>query len=231
MRRRSQAIRERPGARDLRSVTGRAVSAALGFRSGHPGPVHLNLAYRDPLTPSRSRCPGCPRTPPWRATRSPTAPVVVGHAAHVASPALPGDPARTVVVAGDGAGTDARQLAEVQGWPLFAEPSSGATGGPNSIAAYRALLGSEELAGSIEQVVVLGRPTLSRPVQRLLGRPDVTVSVVAPGAGPWPDAARNAAVVLPGVAPAWFETSTAAVPRSWSAGVPPGRRPRRCSTT
>lgn len=194
--------------RDLRSVTARAVSAALGFRSGHPGPVHLNLAFRDPLTPT-APLPGLPVDTAQQGHAKPDPPLVVpAMLQHVASPALPGDPARTVVVAGDGAGTDARQLAEVQGWPLFAEPSSGATGGPNSIAAYRALLGSDDLAGSIEQVVVLGRPTLSRPIQRLLGRPDVTVSVVAPGAGPWPDAARNAAVVLPGVSPAWFETST-----------------------
>lgn len=194
--------------RDLRSVTGRAVSAALGFRSGHPGPVHLNLAYRDPLAPS-APLPGLPDLTAQDDYPKPDPPLVVPAVLqHVASPALPGDPARTVVVAGDGAGTDARQLAEVQGWPLFAEPSSGAAGGPNAIAAYRVLLESEELAASIEQVVVLGRPTLSRPVQRLLARPSVTVTVVAPGAGPWPDAARNAAVVLPGVAPAWFETAT-----------------------
>jgi 2-succinyl-5-enolpyruvyl-6-hydroxy-3-cyclohexene-1-carboxylate synthase len=194
--------------RDLRSITARAVSAALGFRSGHPGPVHLNLAFRDPLAPS-APLPGLPADAVQEGYPKPDPPLVVPAVLqHVASPSLPGDPTRTVVVAGDGAGTDARQLAEVQGWPLFAEPSSGATGGPNAIAAYRALLGSDDLADSIEQVVVLGRPTLSRPVQRLLSRPDVTVTVVAPGAGPWPDAARNAAVVLPGIAPAWFETST-----------------------
>ncbi|MEU4361327.1 thiamine pyrophosphate-binding protein [Promicromonospora sp. NPDC023987] len=192
--------------RDLRSVTGRAVSAALGFRSGHPGPVHLNLAYRDPLTPS-AQLPG-PADSALDGGSKPDPPLVVPAVLrHFASPALPGDPARTVVVAGDGAGPDARQLAEAQGWPLFAEPSSGATGGPNAIAAYRLLLGSPELAAGIEQAVVLGRPTLSRPVQRLLGRPDVAVTVVAPGAGPWPDAARNAAVVLPGVAPVWFEAA------------------------
>jgi 2-succinyl-5-enolpyruvyl-6-hydroxy-3-cyclohexene-1-carboxylate synthase len=197
-----------PELRDLRNVAGRAVSAALGVRSGHPGPVHLNLAFRDPLAPS-APLPGLAADTAQEGYPKPDPPLVVPAVLqHVASPALPGDPTRTVVVAGDGAGTDARQLAEVQGWPLFAEPSSGATGGPNAIAAYRVLLGSEDLAASIEQVVVLGRPTLSRPVLRLLGRPDVTVSVVAPGAGPWPDAARNAAVVLPGVAPAWFETPT-----------------------
>lgn len=195
------------GLRNLRSVTGRAVSAALGLRSGHPGPVHLNLAFRDPLAPSVP-LPGL--TVGATQEGSPTAdpPLVIPAVLrHLAAPALPGDPARTVVVAGDGAGPEARQLAQAQGWPLFAEPSSGATGGPNAITAYRVLLGSADLAGSIEHVVVLGRPTLSRPVQRLLARPDVTVTVVAPGAGPWPDAARNAAVVLPGLAPVWFEGS------------------------
>jgi 2-succinyl-5-enolpyruvyl-6-hydroxy-3-cyclohexene-1-carboxylate synthase len=192
---------------DLRHIAGRAVSAALGLRSGYPGPVHLNLAFREPLAPSAA-LPGLPADTAQEGYPQPGPPLIVPAVLqHFSSPALPGNPARTVVVAGDGAGAEARQLAEAQGWPLFAEPSSGATGGPNAIAAYRALLGSDELAGSIEQVVVLGTPTLSRPVQRLLGRPDVTVTVVAPGAGPWPDAARNAAVVLPGVASAWFEVS------------------------
>jgi len=35
----------------------------------------------------------------------------------------------------------------------------------------------------------------------------VAVTVVAPGSGPWPDAARNAAVVVPGLAPVWFEAT------------------------
>lgn len=191
--------------RDLRSVAGRAVAAALGFRSGHPGPVHLNLAFRDPLAPS-APLPGLPARDAEEGYPRPDAPLVVPAVhQHLGSPALPGDPERTVVVAGDAAGPEARQLAEAQGWPLFAEPSSGATGGPNAIAGYRMLLGADELADGIEHVVVLGRPTLSRPVQRLLGRPSVAVTVVAPGAGPWPDAARNAAVVLPGLAPVWFE--------------------------
>ncbi|GHH68573.1 2-succinyl-5-enolpyruvyl-6-hydroxy-3-cyclohexene-1-carboxylate synthase [Promicromonospora soli] len=190
---------------DLRHIAGRAVSAALGLRSGYPGPVHLNLAFREPLAPSAA-LPGLPAETAQEGYPKPDPPLVVPAVLeHFGSPALPGDAARTVVVAGDGAGPEARQLAEAQGWPLFAEPSSGATGGPNAIAAYRLLLGSDELAESVEQVVVFGLPTLSRPVQRLLGSPSVTVTVVAPGAGPWPDAARNAAVVLPGVAPAWFE--------------------------
>ena len=49
--------------------------------------------------------------------------------------------------------------------------------------------------------MVLGRPTLSRPVQALLARPDVEVLVVAPRGTDWPDAARNASQVLVEVPP------------------------------
>jgi 2-succinyl-5-enolpyruvyl-6-hydroxy-3-cyclohexene-1-carboxylate synthase len=91
---------------------------------------------------------------------------------------------RTVVVAGDDASQRARQLAEVAGWPLFAEPSSGSRTGENALRTYRLLLGTE-LGRRIERVVVFGRPTLSRPVTRLLERADVEVLVV-PGPGVWP---------------------------------------------
>ncbi|MGJ0223821.1 hypothetical protein ACQUZK_10505, partial [Streptococcus pyogenes] len=55
------------------------------------------------------------------------------------------DRVRTVVVAGDGAGSVARRVAEANGWPLLAEPSSGARGGPNAVPAYRLLLGEPAL--------------------------------------------------------------------------------------
>jgi 2-succinyl-5-enolpyruvyl-6-hydroxy-3-cyclohexene-1-carboxylate synthase len=195
----------RPGeVRDLLAVATRALGEATGTRSGHPGPVHLDLAYREPLVPDVGPGVGVPAEPgpdPLAAV-APAAVlpgrVVVGE---VAGPA-PG--ARTVVVAGDGAGPVARDLAEARGWPLLAEPSSGAVGGPNLVVAHALVLGVDVLLADVEHVVVLGRPTLSRPVQRLLGRSDVAVSVVAPGAGPWPDAARNASTVLPAVPTAWL---------------------------
>ncbi|MFI2103592.1 2-succinyl-5-enolpyruvyl-6-hydroxy-3-cyclohexene-1-carboxylic-acid synthase [Isoptericola sp. NPDC019693] len=187
--------------RDLLGTLGRALAAAQGLRDGHAGPVHVNLAFRDPLHPPEPLVP-LPAEETWppgfrRATVVPPAP------APGADPALHGDPARTLVVAGDGAGPVARDVAEAQGWPLLAEPSSGACGGPNAVAAYRSVLGVEELTRDVEQVVVFGRPTLSRPVQRLLGRTDVVVTVVAPGGGPWPDAARNAELVVPALAERW----------------------------
>jgi 2-succinyl-5-enolpyruvyl-6-hydroxy-3-cyclohexene-1-carboxylate synthase len=100
-----------------------------------------------------------------------------------------------VVVAGDDAGPPARILAERAGWPLLAEPSSGARTGANAIRTYRLLLGDESLAGRIEQVVVYGHPTLSRPVTRLLSRTDVEV-VAVPGPSGWTDPGHQVSRVV-----------------------------------
>ncbi|WP_374694091.1 2-succinyl-5-enolpyruvyl-6-hydroxy-3-cyclohexene-1-carboxylic-acid synthase [Cellulomonas fimi] len=201
-------------ARDLRHLASRAVAAATGARTGDPGPVHLDLAYREPLVPSpgpwpepsavglgnvQSRGAGAPG-----AVTAALSAVVDARAGSASTAGAGGAAASgrrrgavpTVVVAGDGAGPVARRVAEACGWPLLAEPSSGARGGPNAIAAYRLLLADPRLGGAVRRVVVLGRPTLSRPVQRLLGRADVEVVVVAPQGGAWPDAARNASDVL-----------------------------------
>ncbi|HET7398869.1 MAG TPA: 2-succinyl-5-enolpyruvyl-6-hydroxy-3-cyclohexene-1-carboxylic-acid synthase [Intrasporangium sp.] len=81
---------------------------------------------------------------------------------------------RTVVVAGDDAGPAARLLAEAGGWPLLAEPTSGARIGPQAIRTYRLLL-TTPLRDDIERVVVVGRPTLSRPVTDLVSDPALEV--------------------------------------------------------
>jgi 2-succinyl-5-enolpyruvyl-6-hydroxy-3-cyclohexene-1-carboxylate synthase len=89
---------------------------------------------------------------------------------------LPTGP-RTVVVAGDDAGPAARLLAESAGWPLLAEPTSGARIGANAIRTYRLLL-STDLREHIERVVVVGHPTLSRPVTNLISDPSLEVLAV-----------------------------------------------------
>lgn len=181
--------------RDVRQLVSRAVAAATGARTGSPGPVHLNLSYRPPLVPG----PG-----PWPEPSAEGLSVVSPRGSFAADatpyPTVGGvRHARhqpTVLLAGDGAGPLARRVAEANGWPLLAEPSSGARGGPNAIAAYRVLLELAELGGAVRRVVVLGRPTLARPVQRLLAREDVEVVVVAPRGRDWTDAERVAAQVL-----------------------------------
>lgn len=135
------------------------------------GPVHLNVQLDEPLLPTDSYLP---------ATVPPQRPAWVRSTPHV----LAQGP-RTVVVAGDDTGPGPRVLAEEAGWPLLAEPTSGARNGPNVIRAYRLLLGTD-LGSQVQRVVVAGAPTLSRPVQRLLAREGVEV-VSRRARGGWPD--------------------------------------------
>lgn len=185
-------------ARGIRRTVSRAVAAATGARTGDPGPVHLDLAFREPLVPGGAPWPE-PSTAGLTLVQSRhVAPAVTTGALATVDPAAPArrGGVATVLIAGDGAGPTARRLAEVNGWPLLAEPSSGARGGTHAIAAYRLLLAHPLLGGAVRRVVVLGRPTLSRPVQQLLARHDVEVVVIAPRGRDWPDAARNATDVL-----------------------------------
>jgi 2-succinyl-5-enolpyruvyl-6-hydroxy-3-cyclohexene-1-carboxylate synthase len=172
----------------VRALAARAVAAATGARTRTPGPVQLNCQFADPLLPDPTDSawpPGRADDRPWTAVERPAAPTPT---------ALPVGP-RTVVVAGDDAGPPARLLAERAGWPLLAEPSSGARTGTHPIGTYRLLLDRPELGGRIERVVAYGHPTLSRPVSRLLARADVELVVVDP-AGRWNDPGQRAVRVL-----------------------------------
>ncbi|MGH3315273.1 MAG: thiamine pyrophosphate-dependent enzyme, partial [Nocardioidaceae bacterium] len=196
--------------RGLRPLVCRLVAAATGARTGAPGPVQLNVQLEDPLVPTEGEqdvvpeaLAGRPDGAPW--TR--VAPVRV----HDTTDPLTLDAAvPTVVVAGDESGPPARVLAERTGWPLLAEPTSGARTGTHALRCYRLLLDGS-LARRIERVVVFGHPTLSRPVMRLLSRADLDVVVVAPGGATWTDPGHAAGSVAPAVRaegeaePAWLE--------------------------
>ncbi|MDZ5663211.1 2-succinyl-5-enolpyruvyl-6-hydroxy-3-cyclohexene-1-carboxylic-acid synthase [Nocardioides sp. S-58] len=140
-------------------------------RHRHRRPLHLNVQLDDPLLPDDGWDVGS--VPEW--VDPDLGPVQTQHLL------APGP--RTVVVAGDDAGPVARVIAERAGWPLLAEPSSGCRTGDNAIRAYRLLLDGA-LGARVERVAVLGHPTLSRPVARLLARPDVEV-VSAHHRGMW----------------------------------------------
>lgn len=165
----------------LDGLAARAMAAALGALSHDPGPVHLDVCFRDPLVPAASWEPG---PPPRRR------PIAMGAAG--AGGGAPSMPACSVVVAGDGAGPAAVRAAERGGWPLLAEPGSGARSGPNAVTDYQRLLGTG-LAADIEAVLVLGHPTLSRPVSRLLGG-DAPVLVMTDSPR-WTDVAGRARVI------------------------------------
>ena len=174
----------------------RAVAAACGAPSGTPGPVQINVAFRDPLTPVRPSAgveaggSFAPR-PPRVIAASP----VSARWEDVVGPAAAG-----LVVAGEGASPRAREWSEASGFPLLAEPASGAWSGGGVVPFEQSLVCSS-LGHEVDAVVVTGRPTLSRPIQVLLARPDVRVVVVDPHA-PWVDVSGNASAVVADLEPA-----------------------------
>lgn len=176
-----------PADRRLDALVARAVATALGRPSGAPGPVHLNVGFRDPLVPDlASALPDLPSLPlvlPVRPAPTPW------------EDAVRAEPA-TLVLAGDGADPAAGEWARAAGLPLLAEPSSGLTPDPAWIPHEQSLLAAPALAGAVRQVVLTGRPTLSRPVSALLSRDDVRIVVQSVGPG-WVDVAGTAAVVVP----------------------------------
>jgi 2-succinyl-5-enolpyruvyl-6-hydroxy-3-cyclohexene-1-carboxylate synthase len=180
-----------------RSFVDRIVAAATGAAGGPPGPAHLNLPFAEPLVPD-----GAGDAPPGRAGGGPwtQVPPLVRHAEP-----LPLDPsAPTLVVAGHGAPDGLLELPV----PVVAEPASAAW--PSAVRTGPWLLGTASPALRPAQVVVAGRPTLHRPVQRLLADPDVAVHVLADPLGmPWTDVAGTVRAVgaLPPLRPdpSWTE--------------------------
>jgi 2-succinyl-5-enolpyruvyl-6-hydroxy-3-cyclohexene-1-carboxylate synthase len=112
-----------------------------------------------------------------------------------------------VVVCGDG-DYDGRSLVELAGragWPVLAEPSSGARHGPAALSAYQYLLAAPEFvrAHQPDLIVSAGRPGLSRPQLAFLRSGPASPGsaspgsarrhvVVAQGPGRWADPQRAA---------------------------------------
>ena len=182
-----------------RSLVGhltRCVAAACGAPTGAPGPVQINVAFRDPLTP-QAPAPGAGGLPGDEAPAS-----FVPRPTRVL-PALPapsrwedvvGQARAGLIVAGEGASPRAAHWSQASGFPLLAEPASGAwvNGG---VTPFEQAIVSSDLARQVDTVVVTGRPTLSRPIHALLARPDVRV-VVADPCAPWVDISGNATTVV-----------------------------------
>jgi 2-succinyl-5-enolpyruvyl-6-hydroxy-3-cyclohexene-1-carboxylate synthase len=144
--------------------------AALAVRASADGPVHLNMAFREPLSGS-ILVPDLmePEPDPEGAAAS----------AREVLDLVPDD--ATVVIAGHGAGPGAEQLAVDLGAPLIAEVSSGARYGRHLVVAYRDVLRGPH-GEAVGRAIVFGHPTLSREVPALLQRDDVeTIVVRTPG--------------------------------------------------
>lgn len=173
----------------IAAVVSRAVACAEGTLGSRPGPVQINVGLRDPLAPSVWPLPEPPA--PFSLPRPERAEVAPAPWEDVVDTRL-----RTVMIAGDGAPPQAGVWADDAGVPLLAEPSSGLMGAPTWVPFQQSFLQADNpLAARIEQVVVVGRPTLSRPVSALLARDDIRLIVVARH-HEWVDVAGRARTIV-----------------------------------
>lgn len=189
-----------------RSTGSHAVAAATGL-AGPPGPVHLNLAFREPTVPATDdgrttgepfpfelggRPGGAPWTQVHRPKRTLSEPDVDGLASRIAATE------RGLLVVGDTTADPAavRSLARGAGWPLVAEPISSARGGPDAIVHAHWLLGVERFARHHRPDLVLrvGRTALSRNVEALLG--SGVPQILLDGDGSWFDPQRALAELV-----------------------------------
>ena len=154
-----------------RSATCRVVVAATGARSANAGPVHFDIPLREPLVPDLEPGPippGRPDGKPWTYT-----PVVSFDQPLDIDLSL-----NTVVIAGHGAGL----RPELAALPTVAEPTAPPAANPLHPLALPQL--------RPQQVIMLGRPTLHRPVSALLSDPSVPVYALTTGPR-WPDVSGN----------------------------------------
>lgn len=187
----------------------RAVAAASGRLSLDPGPVHLNVRLAPPLAPAAPwKVPHLEPKTHWLRARKPLEEQLNGVTVSQVGCRLGLDPARRgVIVVGDNDDAElahfAASLAHAWGWPLLAEPTSLVRTNANAVAAYSALLAGgdgsvggdgAQLSQEIEQLLVVGRPTLTRPISALLAREDI-YQVVLTNRARWSDVSGQAAYV------------------------------------
>ncbi|MGH9034986.1 MAG: 2-succinyl-5-enolpyruvyl-6-hydroxy-3-cyclohexene-1-carboxylic-acid synthase, partial [Acidimicrobiia bacterium] len=200
-----------------RPLATRAFSEAMGPPAG---PVHLNLAFREPLVPDGSEIPDVPGRPegrPWTAT-IPGRPDPGADELDRLAEAV-GGAERGAVLAGWGAGCDfplVERFARTAGWPILADPLSGLRQpGEGTVSTYEALLRVPGFAGAHrpDLVLRLGAALTSKAAGAWLDA-SVPQVLVDPDAA-WLDPGRSAAwrlaadpaPVLDGLAQRLAETS------------------------
>lgn len=142
-----------------------------------PGPVHINASFIEPLAPPETIEAFTARTA--RTSRANTS-------------EEPFDPRQaprgTLLIAGDLSDATYADLCEAienAGIPVLAEPQTAWRCHPHAVRAYAKAVGttlSAVVEHNLERVIIAGRPTLTRPITRLISRRDIPVETVgAPG--------------------------------------------------
>jgi 2-succinyl-5-enolpyruvyl-6-hydroxy-3-cyclohexene-1-carboxylate synthase len=181
---------EEASPRTLRWIRALACRAYWTALEGRPGPVHLNFPLRDPLVlsqPLPEDHGGRSHGRPWVRRQGPARP---------APAALPELPTRGVVVAGRDErprdlGAAAACFAELAGYPLLADPLSGARHGPAAVAHYDLLLRDERFTAAVrpELVIRIGDLPTSKPLRAWLEGLDEVEQLAVDPEGAWQDPA------------------------------------------
>jgi 2-succinyl-5-enolpyruvyl-6-hydroxy-3-cyclohexene-1-carboxylate synthase len=193
-----------------RATACRALAAARG--EPRPGPVHLNLPWREPLAPLAAEGAVTATDPlalEGRDTRPLTATTPIDLepsqflldevAGHI------GDAISGVILAGRQLDPELREpvahLAQVAGMPILAEPNSQLRCGPHDrshvIATYDLLLRDRHFANSVvpDFVIRFGAMPTSKPLRTWLAESGADQIVVDPY-GDWNEPSRRAAAIL-----------------------------------
>jgi 2-succinyl-5-enolpyruvyl-6-hydroxy-3-cyclohexene-1-carboxylate synthase len=193
-----------------RSLASRAVAEATGSPAG---PVHLNLAFAEPLVPpapgepgeaaaagpgswprlAGEPAPGRPDGAPWTAAPPPLRAARPGDVADLAG-AVRANP-RGLLVAGWGVDLDPEVVdgfVAASGWPVLADPLSGARRGPAAVSAYDGLVRAPGFAAAHRPSLVV-RVGAAPTSKALTGWLDESVpQVLVDPAGGWLDPGRAA---------------------------------------
>jgi 2-succinyl-5-enolpyruvyl-6-hydroxy-3-cyclohexene-1-carboxylate synthase len=193
-----------------RSVACRALAAARG--EARPGPVHLNLPWREPLAPvpvegaitatdplALNGRDGRPLTAVTHIDLEPSTFLLDEVAGHI------GNAISGVIVAGRQLDPELREplahLARVSGFPILADPTSQVRCGPHDrshvIAAYDLLLREEHFARSVVPDLILrfGEMPTSKPLRAWIEGSGADQIVIDPYGG-WNEPTNRAAAIL-----------------------------------
>ena len=193
-----------------RSVACRALAAARG--ETRPGPVHLNLPWREPLAPlpvegavtatdplALEGRDGRPLTAVTLIDLEPSAFLLDEMAGHI------GDAIAGVIIAGRQLDPELREplahLAHASGFPILAEPTSQLRCGPHDrsyvVSTYDLLLRDEHFARSVVPDLVLrfGEMPTSKPLRAWLSASSADQIAIDPYGG-WNEPTNRAAAIL-----------------------------------
>ena len=155
-----------------RGIAARVVATATGQR---PGPVHLNLPFREPLvgTPDALPAPRSGGDGVWMTS------TVARHVAEsdVAGIAERLQARRGIIVAGRGATSEVMELARALSWPVLADPLSGLREcDPNVVVAFDGIVRAQSASMLVPDVVVrVGAPPASKVLAQWIARHQPTV--------------------------------------------------------